>query len=190
MLRHTKLPAEQRLRCRGPQANHYFGFQDANFRVQPRTTGGNLGCIRFFVDAALSTRLPFKVFYSISNINLRSVNSCFHQSFVQQSAGRPHKGLTLEIFLIAGLFAHKDNFGLPFPFTKNGLRPALPQVASLAFLRCLLQRRKGRVWRNQTVGRCLALGHAFMMLPSGLIYLTPLAKLSSIWLRGMTSEPK
>ena len=117
------------------------------------------------MDAAFTARLPFEMFDRIRDVNFLSIDSRFHQGLIQQSAGRTNKGLPLEVLPITWLLAYKDNFCAGFALPKDGLRSALPQVASLAVLRSLLQRRNGRMQGNQKIGRFrwLALGHAFML---------------------------
>ena len=149
MLRDAKVAPEQGLRRGRSEANHNPRLKDRDFRIQPWTAGGNLSGIGLFVNTALASRLPFEVFDRIGHINFRSIDSCFHQSFVEQCSGGTDKWLALEVFLVPGLFPYKNHFGVWSALAKDRLRSALPKVASLAVFCRFLQRRDSRVYWKQ-----------------------------------------
>ena len=52
------------------------------------------------------------------------------QVFVQQLAAAPHKGQTLLILILAGAFAHKQNFGIFHTLTEHHIGAGLAQLAA------------------------------------------------------------
>ena len=137
MLGDAKVAAQQGLRRGGAEANNYFRMECGDLGVEPRPAGGYFCGIWFFVDAAFSSRFPLEVFYRVGDANLFAANACLRESLVEKAAGRPDKRFAFSIFLIAGLFADKDNFRAGQTFTEHGLRGVLPQIAGLVFCRRL-----------------------------------------------------
>jgi hypothetical protein len=122
--------------------------------------------MRFFVDAAFSPGLPFKMLHGIGDVNFFTVNACFRERLVQQPAGRADK----RIFLVTGLFADKDNFRAGQPFAEHGLRGAFPEITGLAILGRCFQFFQRCMWLDRWLsGFWLAfrLGHFVYYYPSG-----------------------
>src|SRR5207237_9086299 len=96
--------------------------------------------------------LPFEMFHRIGDINLVSIDAGFHKRLVQNLSGRSDKRMSLNVFLIAGLFAYKHHSRFRAAFPKHGLRPTLPKVACLAVGRCGAQFGNGwmrwHLWRG------------------------------------------
>ena len=61
---------------------------------------------------------------------LRAVKVDGKQIFVQQLAAAPHKGQTLLILILAGAFAHKQNFGIFHTLTEHHIGAGLAQLAA------------------------------------------------------------
>ena len=71
----------------------------------------NFGVSRLFVNALLPSLSshPFEMFDDIRQVNFRPFNCCFFHRLVEQSARRADKGMTGQVFLIAGLFADEHD---------------------------------------------------------------------------------
>src|SRR5262245_31724210 len=79
----------------------------------------DLSGIGLAVHPAFAPRLELEMLHRIGDIALAAVNSRFLQGPVQKLPGRTHKGLALQVLLIAGLFADKSDVGMKRSFTKN-----------------------------------------------------------------------
>src|SRR3954453_21706951 len=98
LLRHAKSAAQQRLRCGCAEAYHHLRLHKFYLDIQPRTAGGDLERVWLLVNAALAARLPLEMLHGIGDVGLLVVNASVHESFVEDCAGRPDKGLTRKIF--------------------------------------------------------------------------------------------
>src|SRR5207249_8836340 len=128
----SELRSEQSLSCSRPETDDNFWLNQSDFSLEPRTAGSNLTCVRFFVNATLSARLPFEVLDYVSDVSLRTIDAGFGQRIVKQTPGGADKRFARQIFFVAGLFADKDDFGATGSFAKYRLRAALPKIAGFA----------------------------------------------------------
>ena len=72
------------------------------------------------------------MFYRVGDIDLRPVDTSLIQCTIKHLACRSDKGLTREIFLIAGLLANKHYLRVLWPFAKHSLSGILPERAGAA----------------------------------------------------------
>src|SRR5438128_4839759 len=84
------------------------------------------------MDAALAARFPLEVFDDVGDISFLTINAGFFKGFVEQFAGWTNKRFAFEVFIVAGLLTHEEDFGLASARAKDGLRAALIEIASLA----------------------------------------------------------
>ncbi len=108
----AKIRAEEGLGGGGAETNDDFRLQNAELRVEPRAAGGDFAGAGFFVDAALAARLPFKMFDGVGDVNIGAVEAGGGKGFVEEFSGRADERFAGEIFIVAGLFADKDNAGV------------------------------------------------------------------------------
>ena len=134
---------EHRLRGGRAKADEDARADRVQLRLEPRAAGGDLAGRRAFVFAALALRLPFKVLDRVGHIDLMASDAGFYQGFVQYSPRRSHKGMALEIFLIAGLFPDEEYLCVSDAFPKYGLRRLPIQIAPRAVFGRLAQLAKG-----------------------------------------------
>lgn len=106
MLGDAKIATQQGLCRGGAEANNYFRMERGDFGVEPRPAGSNFRGIGFFVDAAFSAGLPFKMLHGIGDVDLFAINACCDESLIQEATSGPDKWFAFQIFLIAGLFAN------------------------------------------------------------------------------------
>ena len=131
----AKVATEQRLCRGGAEANNYFRVECGDFGVEPRPAGRYFCCIWFFVNAAFSSRFPLEVFCRVGDVNLFAVDACFRKRFIQEVAGGADKRFAFQIFLIAWLFADKNNSRSREALAEHGLRGMFSEIAGLAVLR-------------------------------------------------------
>ena len=81
------------------------------------------------------SRNPLEVLNYVRHIHFVSLNACLGKGFIQQTPSRPHERMPDTIFAIARLLSNQHHPGTGCAFTKNRLRPAFPQIASLAAFR-------------------------------------------------------
>lgn len=137
MLSDAKVATQQRLCRGGAEANNYFRMECGDFGIEPRAASSYFRSIGFFVDATFSSRFSLEVLHGIGNVNLFAINACFRKGFVQKPAGRADKRFSFPIFLIAGLFADKDNSRAGQTFAEHSVCGAFPEITGLAILcRC------------------------------------------------------
>jgi hypothetical protein len=132
MLRDAEIASEQSLRSGGAEANDCFGFDGGDLSVKPGAACGNLGRTWFFVDTTLAARLPLEMFYGVGDVDLRAVDAGFDEGRIEQFACGANEWLAFEVFLIAGLLADQQDFGIGRAFAEDGLRAAFPEVAGFA----------------------------------------------------------
>ena len=75
MLRHPKIPSEQRLGGRRSKTHNHLGPERRDFRLQPRAASGNFSRVRLFMDSAFAARLPFEMLYRIGNVDWFAIKS-------------------------------------------------------------------------------------------------------------------
>ena len=132
LLAHTKIPAQHALRSARAQQDDNFRPSQFDFRIEPGTAGTDFECARFFMDAALATRLPLEVLDDVSHVNIIAVDPRSLKCLVQYAACGPYKWTPLKIFFVAGLLADHEHPCVRAALAKNCLRAAFPQVAPLA----------------------------------------------------------
>lgn len=128
----AKLWAEQRLGRSRTERHDHVRFDNRELGFEPGAAGSDLGGVGFLVNAAFAARFPFEVFDNIGDVSLFAFDACFPQRAIKQAAGRTDKRFSGEVFFVAGLFADKHYASAAAPFTKNGLRSFLPEIAGLA----------------------------------------------------------
>ncbi len=106
-LRDAKFAVEQCLRGRGAEADDDLRPEQRDFGFEQRPAGGDLGGVRFLVDASFATRLPFEMFDDVGNVSCGAVDTGFREGSVEQFSCGADERVALQIFLIAGLFAYK-----------------------------------------------------------------------------------
>jgi len=74
-LRYAEGAAEQSLGGGGAEANDDFGFEQSDFGVEPRATGGDFGGVWFFVDAAFAAWFPFEMFDGVGDVSFVAVDA-------------------------------------------------------------------------------------------------------------------
>jgi hypothetical protein len=101
-----------------------------DFRCQPGSTGRHFSRRWAFMFPTLALWLPFEVFDGVRDVHLVARDTGFHQRFIKQPAGGAHKGMPLQILLIAGLLADEDKLCMRSAFSKDGLSGPLVQIAA------------------------------------------------------------
>jgi hypothetical protein len=124
-------------------------MHDRDFSVKPRTARADFAGFRLCVNPPLPSRLPLEMFYDIGHVRTVAFDARLRECLVQNPACGPDKGVSREIFIVAGLLAHEHDIGLGFPFSKHRLRRIPPQMARAAAARSALQRAKG-----SSIGQC------------------------------------
>src|SRR5688572_13543721 len=102
---HAKIFSEQCLGAGRPETYKKLRMDDLEFSREPWLTGSDLAGSWLFVNAALSTRLPFEVFDDVRNVCLFTLDPGLREGFVEEPAGRSDKRMTRKVFLIARLFS-------------------------------------------------------------------------------------
>jgi hypothetical protein len=72
------------------------------------------------------------MFHHVCNVHFVALDAYFIECTVEQRARRANEGTPGKILFIAGLLAYEHHLGACRAFAEDGLRPTLPQVASLA----------------------------------------------------------
>src|SRR6266508_2113898 len=140
---YAKFWAEQCLSCSGAEDYNYLWFNKRDLGFEPRTASRNFLSVRFFMDAAFATRLPFKMFDNICDVSLRAIDTRFVERIIKKPTGGTNEGMSLKIFFIAGLFANEHDHRAAAAFAEDGLRASFPEVAGFAIGSGLTQRRQG-----------------------------------------------
>jgi hypothetical protein len=89
------------------------------------------------VQPALALGLPFEVFDNVGEVNLCGIDPNFVQHTTEKFARRTHEWPALKVLLIARDFPDEQDSGFRWTFSKDGLRPGLPQGTSPAIRRPL-----------------------------------------------------
>lgn len=137
ILRHAKIPAEERLSCGGPQADNKFRFDHFDLAVEPGPAGRLLASAGLLVKAALAARLPLEMLHRIGDVDEVAVDTGFDQTAVEQMAGRPDEGLAGQVLAIARLLADEDQTRMRIAFSENSLRRVLIKRTAAASECCL-----------------------------------------------------
>lgn len=155
VLRNAKIPSKQRLCGRCAEANDDFWPQCGDFRIEPGPARRDLRAIWLLVNATLAAWFPFEVLDYVGGVMPLAADAGFFQGSIQQFPGGSDKRTALQIFLIAGLLAHKHDFRMFRALTEYGLGARLPKVAGFAVSRAgaeLLNR--FRLWEKGRSGSC------------------------------------
>src|SRR5882757_9512352 len=115
----AKFFSQQRLRGSRAEADQHFWFQNLQFCFQPRAARGNFPTIRLLVNTPLASWLPLEVLDGIRHIDFVTVDACFDESFVQELSRGTDERFPRQIFVVARLFAYKNDFGVARAFAKN-----------------------------------------------------------------------
>ena len=106
---------QQRLCRRCTQAHDDSRLDQRNLGLEPRTARVNLPRVRFLMDPAFAPFLEFEMLDDVGDIYGGSVDAGLGQGAIEQFASRTHKGNTLKVFVIAGLFANEYDAGGVWP---------------------------------------------------------------------------
>jgi hypothetical protein len=101
-------------------------MERSDFGIEPRPASCYFPGVEFFVDAAFSSRFPLEVFYRICDVNFFAVNSCFRKRFIQELAGGADEWFAFQVFVIARLFADKNNCCVGQALADHSLRSVFP----------------------------------------------------------------
>src|ERR1051325_9108888 len=102
---HFELPAEQRLRRRRAQADERPRLHDRQLIVYPGAARVDLALAGFLVDTAFPARFPLEVLDDIRDVDRLPIDAGFLERAVEQLPRRADKRMTLEVLVIARLFA-------------------------------------------------------------------------------------
>ena len=125
-----------------------FWFAFEMVRSMRPQQGGDFQRIRFLMDAPLSPRFPFEMFHRIGDINLFPIDAGFHKRLMENLSGQSDKRMSLNVFLIARLFAHEHHSRFRAAFPKHALCSTLPKVARTAIGGNSPQLRDRWIFRN------------------------------------------
>src|SRR5688572_24282041 len=145
----TEITPKQSLRSGRAKADEHLGLDNFQLRFQPWPARRDLARVRFLVNAPLPFRFPFEVLHRVRDIDLVAVDARFLQRLVEQLSRRSHERLPLQIFVVAGLFAHEHHPGRAFAFAEDRLRPCFPQRTGLTTRRGFAQLPQRGPLRNQ-----------------------------------------
>src|SRR5690349_2465626 len=128
----AKLWTEKWLGGRSAERDDHLGFDQRELGLEPGTTSGNLSRIRFLVNAAFATRLPFEMFDDVGDVGLFAIDAGISERIVEKLAGRTNERFAGQIFFVAGLLADKQYVRASRAFAENGLRSFFPEIAGFA----------------------------------------------------------
>src|SRR5262245_42658368 len=151
MLADPEVSPDQCLRRGCSQANNYFRLHGNDLCLDPRPASLDLGNVRFLVNAAFATRLPFEVLDDVGYVYLRPIYARLLKRLIQHPPGRTNKRLACEIFIVARLFTDQHHASSGTSLAEDCLCSALPEIARLAILRSLSQSRNRRLLGYQVV---------------------------------------
>src|SRR3989442_8189765 len=131
-----EMSSQQRLSRRRTQTNDHFGANHFDLGFEPGLACCNLERVRFLVDAALASRLPFEMFHRVRDIDFLPIDAGFFQGFVENSSRRSDEWTPLKVFLIPWLFTDKHHACLRTSLTENSLCTQLPKVTGAPTFSC------------------------------------------------------
>src|SRR5580658_3914829 len=129
MLGEAKIRAEQILSGGRPQTNDDSGTDRIDLLVQPWAAGDDFEGIGLLVQPSFTARFPFEMLHRVGYIDVTAVDTGRLQALMKQLACRTNKRFSLQIFTIAGLFAHQKYIGVRISLPENDLRGLLVQIA-------------------------------------------------------------
>ena len=80
--------SQKRTRRGRAEANEHAGPNDAQFRFQPGTAGGDIARAWFLVDAPFPTQLPFEVLGRVRDVDRVAIDPRFFESVIQDLGRR------------------------------------------------------------------------------------------------------
>ena len=123
-------------RCR-THCHDEGGLNDPQFRFQPGTARCNFARVRLLMNPAFPAGLPFEVFHSVRDVNLRSIDSGVFERAIHNFPSRTYEWFARDIFVIARLFANQYHRCELRTFTKDSLGRSFVQMAGSAVSCCL-----------------------------------------------------
>ena len=123
---------QQRLSRRCAQAHDDPRLDQRNLGLEPRTARVDLRRIRFLMDPAFAPFLEFEVFDDVRDVYRSSVDAGLTQRAIKELASGTHKGKTLKIFIVTGLFADEYDAGSTRPNARHGLSSMQVEIAGFA----------------------------------------------------------
>src|SRR3954470_12464227 len=166
LLRDPEAASEQRLRRGRAEQHQHARLHERDFRLEPRTAGGNFRTVRLRMNAALAARLPLEMLYDVRDVDDPTIDAGLDERTIEQLSSRADERMACEILRIARLLAHHHHFGAARTFTEYRLCPTLVQVTRLTAARRIANGLQAWTIRNQirnrrTVAPCVAaLSHA------------------------------
>src|SRR5580765_443091 len=132
--------AENGLRRSRTHCHDEVGLNDPQFRFQPRTARCDLARVRLLMNPAFATRLPFEVFHSVRDVNLRPIDSSVLERAIHNFPSRTNEWFARDIFVIARLFANQHHRCALRTFAKDSLGRSFVQMTRSAMSRRLAHR--------------------------------------------------
>ena len=96
------------------------------FRFEPWTARRDFAGVGLFMNAPLTFRFPLEMFHDVGDVDFIAVDPGFRESLIEKLARRTHKRTSLQIFIVAWLFADEHYFRGLMPFAKDCLRARFP----------------------------------------------------------------
>jgi hypothetical protein len=75
------------------------------------------------------------------------------QAFIEHASGWADEGAADQVFLVAGLFAHEDDAGIPRAFPEDHVRGLFIEVATLTVIGVTMHRRQRKFVRDRVAQR-------------------------------------
>lgn len=120
----------ERIGRRPSKRYNQMRVHEFEFFEKPPTIVFHFAHGRLLVDAPLAALLKFEMLDRIRDVRMRTVYSCFVERFIEKPSCGPDERTTLEIFLVAWLFADEGERGAERPFAKNGTLSAFDHWAN------------------------------------------------------------
>jgi hypothetical protein len=92
------------------------------------------------MNPAFSAGLPFEVFHSVRDVNLRPIDSSVRERAIHNFPSRTYEWFARDIFVIARLFANQHDRCALRTFAKDSLGRSFVQMTCSAMSRCLADR--------------------------------------------------
>jgi hypothetical protein len=166
---YPKILSEKGLSRTRPKAYQNLWLHHLKLSVEPWAAGLNLGMSRLLMDTSLTTlgRHPFEMLDHVGNINRRAIDSHFNQNLIEQLSRGANEGVTLAVFLVSRLLAHKHDQRLRRPFPENRLRRVFPKITASTSCRRFLQGHDAEPRRQIGGGRCTGSNLGSTLTPRG-----------------------
>lgn len=118
-----------------PQGDDENRLNNRHLALEPPAALLDLIAIRPLMQPPFAPRLVFEMLDRIGDIDRTPIEACFHKCAIEHGAGRPDKGMALNVFLIARLFADENERRRGIAFAEDGLRRVLVKWTALAACR-------------------------------------------------------